>query len=67
MRGIPGATILGVAFEAETAEMALKGSNELVNLVLQENVRLRTGRAGAGGRRWPERAEGRVLAAATGP
>ena len=46
MRGIPGATILGVAFEAETAEMALKGSNELVNLVLQENVRLRTGRAG---------------------
>ncbi len=46
MRGIPGATILGVAFQAETAEMALKGSNELVNLVLQENVRLRTGRAG---------------------
>lgn len=27
MRGIPGATILGVAFEAETADMALKGTN----------------------------------------
>jgi polysaccharide biosynthesis transport protein len=42
----PGATILGVAFEAPTAEFALKGANELVNLVLQENVRLRTDRAG---------------------
>lgn len=46
MRGIPGATIIGVAFEAETSEMAVKGANELVSLVLQENVRLRTGRAG---------------------
>ena len=46
MPGIPGATIIGVAFEAPTAEFALKGANELVNLVLQENVRLRTDRAG---------------------
>ena len=43
---VPGATIIGVAFEAPTAEFALKGANELVNLVLQENVRLRTDRAG---------------------
>ena len=43
---IPGATILGVAFEAPTPEFAVKGANELVNLVLQENVRLRTDRAG---------------------
>jgi polysaccharide biosynthesis transport protein len=42
----PGATIIGVAFEAPTAGYALKGTNELVNLVLQENVRLRTDRAG---------------------
>ena len=42
----PGATIIGVAFEAPTAGWALKGTNELVNLVLQENVRLRTDRAG---------------------
>jgi succinoglycan biosynthesis transport protein ExoP len=46
MRGVPGATIIGVAFEAPTPEYALKGANELVNLVLQENVRLRTDRAG---------------------
>jgi uncharacterized protein involved in exopolysaccharide biosynthesis len=38
--------IIGVAFEAPTAALANKGANELVNLVLQENVRLRTGRAG---------------------
>jgi polysaccharide biosynthesis transport protein len=42
---MPGATIIGVAFEGPTPEFALKGANELVNLVLQENVRLRTGRA----------------------
>jgi polysaccharide biosynthesis transport protein len=42
----PGATIIGVAFQAPTAGWALKGTNELVNLVLQENVRLRTDRAG---------------------
>jgi polysaccharide chain length determinant protein (PEP-CTERM system associated) len=46
MRGVPGATIIGVAFEAPTGELANKGANELVNLVLQENVKLRTGRAG---------------------
>lgn len=45
-RGLPGATILGVAFTAPTPEFAFKGANELVNLVLQENVRLRTDRAG---------------------
>jgi polysaccharide chain length determinant protein (PEP-CTERM system associated) len=41
----PGATIIGVAFNAPTPEYANKGANELVNLVLEENVRLRTGRA----------------------
>ena len=46
MRDPPGAIIIGVAFEAPTAELANKGANELVSLVLQENVRLRTGRAG---------------------
>ena len=45
-RGVPGATIIGVAFEAPTAAFAVKGANELVNLVLQENVRIRTDRAG---------------------
>jgi uncharacterized protein involved in exopolysaccharide biosynthesis len=45
-RGVPGAIVLGVAFEAPTAEYAVKGANELVNLILQENVRLRTDRAG---------------------
>jgi uncharacterized protein involved in exopolysaccharide biosynthesis len=44
-RGVPGATIIGVAFEAPTAAFAVKGANELVNLVLGENVRLRTDRA----------------------
>ena len=43
---IPGATIIGVAFEAPTPQFAVKGANELVNLVLQENVRIRTNRAG---------------------
>jgi uncharacterized protein involved in exopolysaccharide biosynthesis len=42
---VPGATILGLAFEAPTAALALTGANELVNLVMQENVRLRTNRA----------------------
>lgn len=45
-RRAPGATIIGVAFEAPTPAFALKGANELVSLVLQENVRLRTDRAG---------------------
>lgn len=43
--GMAGLTIIGVAFEAENPVDANKGANELVNLVLQENVRLRTGRA----------------------
>jgi protein tyrosine kinase modulator len=42
----PGATIIGIAFSAPTEELANKGANELVSLVLQENVRLRTSRAG---------------------
>ena len=46
MRGVPGATIIGVAFEAPTAQLAYKGVSELVNLILAENVKLRTGRAG---------------------
>jgi polysaccharide biosynthesis transport protein len=43
--GQAGLTIIGVAFEADNPVDANKGANELVNLVLQENVRLRTGRA----------------------
>lgn len=45
-RGIPGATILTIAFNAPTADLAVRGANELVNLILQENMRLRTDRAG---------------------
>ena len=41
----PGATIIGVSFTAPTGDFANKGANELVNLVLEENVKLRTGRA----------------------
>jgi polysaccharide chain length determinant protein (PEP-CTERM system associated) len=41
----PGVIIIGVAFEAPTPAFALKGTNELVSLVLEENVRLRTNRA----------------------
>lgn len=41
----PGATIIGVAFDAPTPEFANKGANELVSLILDENVRMRTGRA----------------------
>lgn len=43
--GTPGATIIGVSFRAPTPEFAAKGANELVSLILQENVRLRTDRA----------------------
>ena len=46
MRGVPGATIIGVAFEAPTPQLAYRGASELVNLILAENVKLRTGRAG---------------------
>jgi len=42
---VPGATIIGVAFNGPTPEYANKGANELVNLVLEENVKLRTSRA----------------------
>ena len=45
-RGVPGATIIGVAFEAPTPQLAYRGASELVNLILAENVKLRTGRAG---------------------
>ena len=45
-RDVPGATIIGVAFAAPTPTFAVQGANELVNLVLQENVRIRTDRAG---------------------
>jgi succinoglycan biosynthesis transport protein ExoP len=45
-RDVPGATIIGVAFNAPDGPFAVKGANELVNLVLQENVRIRTDRAG---------------------
>lgn len=41
----PGAIVLGVSFAAPTADLSVKGANELVNLVLEENVRLRTDRA----------------------
>ena len=40
----PGATIIEVAFSSESPEAA-KVTNELVTLILQENVSLRTGRA----------------------
>jgi polysaccharide biosynthesis transport protein len=43
--GTPGATIIGVAFLAPTPGLASKGANELVSLILQENVRMRTDRA----------------------
>ena len=42
----PGATIIGVAFNAQSGPLAVKGANELISLILEENVRLRTGRAG---------------------
>lgn len=41
----PGAIVLGISFAAPSAEMSVKGANELVNLVLEENVKLRTDRA----------------------
>jgi succinoglycan biosynthesis transport protein ExoP len=43
--GTPGATIIGVSFLAPTPAFAAKGANELVSLILQENVRMRTDRA----------------------
>lgn len=41
----PGAIVLGVSFAAPSADLSVKGANELVNLVLEENVKLRTDRA----------------------
>ena len=43
--GTPGAIIVGVTFSAPTPPVAAKGANELVSLILQENVRMRTDRA----------------------
>ncbi|HRO11763.1 lipopolysaccharide biosynthesis protein [Amaricoccus sp.] len=43
--GTPGAIIVGVSFSAPTPPLAAKGANELVSLILQENVRMRTDRA----------------------
>ena len=43
--GTPGAIIVGVSFSAPTPQFAAKGANELVSLILQENVRIRTDRA----------------------
>lgn len=43
--GTPGATIIGVNFFGPTPQLAAKGANDLVSLILQENVRLRTDRA----------------------
>jgi polysaccharide chain length determinant protein (PEP-CTERM system associated) len=43
--GTPGAIIVGVSFAAPSPQFAAKGANELVSLILQENVRMRTDRA----------------------
>jgi polysaccharide biosynthesis transport protein len=43
--GTPGAIIVGVSFDGPTSAFAAKGANELVSLILQENVRMRTDRA----------------------
>lgn len=45
-RGLPGATIIAAAFWAPTPQLAAKGANALVTLILEENVQLRTSRAG---------------------
>jgi len=42
----PGATIIEVSFASEDPREAAEVTNELVTLILQENVELRTGRAG---------------------
>lgn len=44
-RGGPGATMIEVAFSSEDPAQAAEITNELVTLILQENVSLRTGRA----------------------
>ena len=42
----PGATIINISFSSEDPREAADITNELVTLILQENVSLRTGRAG---------------------
>ena len=44
-RGSPGATTIEVAFSSPDPRQAADVTNELVTLILQENVSLRTGRA----------------------
>ncbi len=44
-RDAGGATMIEVAFSSEDAQQAAAVTNELVTLILQENVELRTGRA----------------------
>jgi uncharacterized protein involved in exopolysaccharide biosynthesis len=44
-RGGPGATMIEVAFSSKSPAEAAEVANELVTLILQENVSLRTGRA----------------------
>lgn len=42
----PGATIIGISFSSEEPDEAADITNELVTLILQENVNIRTARAG---------------------
>jgi polysaccharide chain length determinant protein (PEP-CTERM system associated) len=44
-RGGPGATMIEIAFSSKSPAEAAEVANELVTLILQENVSLRTGRA----------------------
>ncbi len=44
-RPVEGATIISVSFDAPTPAMAADVTNEMTTLILQENVRMRTGRA----------------------
>lgn len=41
----PEAIMIGVSFEADNAPLAARGANEVVNLILQENLRSRTSKA----------------------
>jgi polysaccharide biosynthesis transport protein len=38
---VPGAMVVGVAFEAPSSRLAARGANEIVDLILQENARIR--------------------------
>ena len=44
-RRVEGATIISASFDAPTPDLAAEVTNEITTLILQENVRLRTGRA----------------------